>query len=869
MGEGTTVPGSLGSSSQNEKSISQPMIKHKQKDDTITLGESILSLIMLVVRHKISHVLLADIIRIIRCFCPTPNIFPKTLYKFQKFFCNFDLPTKRHYYCSVCFSKLNNSMDTCKQCPDAEQCYFIELPLVPQLLRLFHRDGFFNLLNARFDRQHDFPGTKDDIWDGEIYKSLSGPNGFLSNRNNISFTWNTDGIDLYKSSKFSIWPFYLTINELPFSLRSQLKNTLICGFWFGSIKPIANVFMNSFRQIIEKIFKGIFIRLPNRANLVKVRGLIICGTCDLPAKACFLNMKAHNAIYGCCKCKIQSQQEGNTRVFPYTEQLDLRTSEETIRQGEEAYETDDAIEGQIKNISPPSFTHRLPRSVSDYKYWKVSELQYWLLYYSLIVLYPFMPTSYYEHHKLLVKSITLLSLQSVSELMIDEASTCIEQYVKRFEDLYGLSHMTCNLHQLRHLPDAVRKFGPLRTTSCFQFENLNGVLKGLINGTRYAQLQIRVTWRPSETTKVTSKFIVVTCTLDAPARAAVVRIKNFNGYFGCTFCYAEGESLSRGKFIYPFSQSYGKLRTDNAAFLGAAKLHITILLTTTKASYYIGHPDVIKIIDKILLSIKPPSRRARTPRSINSYAQWKASEWRNWLDYAPACLKPVLEEKYVNHLALFSEAMHYLNSDSITLSELDRASMLLKEYFKLFEEFFGTEKMTSNIHSLTHLARCVMNWDFSTPAFDKSIASETRDYIVKKLKVVDETVEIGFADKFVLKEKPTIRSLTEGERIVLCAAGYTPEKINIYGHMRLNGIKFSSVNPQLQTKVSNSFAFNERLIAQNFSHACYGFDTQFIHEVDKNHTNFIQETSRIRPAIKITTIGATYAIKLANCWETD
>ncbi|CAD6227406.1 GSCOCG00011998001-RA-CDS [Cotesia congregata] len=205
--------------------------------------------------------------------------------------------------------------------------------------------------------------------------------------------------------------------------------------------------------------------------------------------------------------------------------------------------------------------------------------------------------------------------------------------------------------------------------------------------------------------------------------------------------------------------------------------------------------------------------------------------------------------------------MHYLNSDSITLSELDRASMLLKEYVKLFEEFFGTEKMTSNIHSLTHLARCVMNWGpswvhnafifeawnrniieslsspnaredqiatrflmqrfLNTSAFDKSIASETRDYIVKKLKVVDETVEIGFADKFVLEGKPTIRSLTEG------------------------------------------------LIAQNFSHACYGFDTQFIHEVDKNHTNFIQETSRIRPAIKITTIGATYAIKLANCWETD
>lgn len=101
-----------------------------------------------------------------------------------------------------------------------------------------------------------------------------------------------------------------------------------------------------------------------------------------------------------------------------------------------------------------------------------------------------MPTAYYDHHKLLVKAISLLSQFSVSNSMIETASDCLNQYVRRFEDLYDLSNMTCNLHQLRHLPDAVRKFGPLRITSCFQFENLNGVLKRLINGTRYAQLQI-------------------------------------------------------------------------------------------------------------------------------------------------------------------------------------------------------------------------------------------------------------------------------------------------------------------------------------------------------------------------------------------
>ncbi|KAH0563764.1 hypothetical protein KQX54_006102 [Cotesia glomerata] len=270
-------------------------------------------------------------------------------------------------------------------------------------------------------------------------------------------------------------------------------------------------------------------------------------------------------------------------------------------------------------------------------------------------------------------------------------------------------------------------------------------------------------------------------------------------------------SIKHRRFIYPFNQCYGKLRTDDelisdmkfvtkkgvsrygikgysaltalplfsitkgvvveamhAAFLGAAKLHTTILMTTTNTSYYVGGSDAGEIIDKTLL--------------------------------------------FLNHASL-----------------------------------------------------------------DDSIASETKTYIFKALKVVDETVETGSRDKFIFEGKPTIRSLTQDESIVLRAAGYTPEKITIYGRMQMNKIKFSSVNAQVQTKISDSFIFNERdgvfyeikkilsfqidnnlisgLIVRRFSHAYYGFDTQFISAVVENKFSFIHETNRIRPAIKITTNG--------------
>lgn len=59
----------------------------------------------------------------------------------------------------------------------------------------------------------------------------------------------------------------------------------------------------------------------------------------------------------------------------------------------------------------------------------------------------------------------------------------------------------------------------------------------------------------------------------------------------------------------------------HAVYLGVVKQHMTLLLTSTNALYYVGNPDLCKIIDECLLSIKPPSRRSRKPRSISTHKQ--------------------------------------------------------------------------------------------------------------------------------------------------------------------------------------------------------------------------------------------------------
>ena len=67
----------------------------------------------------------------------------------------------------------------------------------------------------------------EDIYDGHVYKEHFDNEGYFhgtsieqkKNEKHISFQINTDGVAIFKSSKFEVWPIYLTINELPPDLR--------------------------------------------------------------------------------------------------------------------------------------------------------------------------------------------------------------------------------------------------------------------------------------------------------------------------------------------------------------------------------------------------------------------------------------------------------------------------------------------------------------------------------------------------------------------------------------------------------------------------------------------------------------------------
>ena len=250
----------------------------------------------------------------------------------------------------------------------------------------------------------------------------------------------------------------------------------------------------------------------------------------------------------------------------------------------------------------------------------------------------------------------------------------------------------------------------------------------------------------------TVRACLLLAVFDLPAKAMATNMTQYNGYYSCTYCLDEGEHVSRRQLFYPEDEHEPRTNdhlTDSAeeaeesrtAVFGvkgksvlSSHIDITqsvptdymhaVLEGVTKAllstsldtkfhtrRFYLGAPSTTKEIDKRLGRIKPPQEFRRTPRSISSYKQWKASEFRAWLlFYSLPVLTGLLPADYIYHLSLFVSGMHLLLSDMVSSAEIGLAHSLLSDFYKLTPKLYPVEICTMNLHSLIHLSQFVRLW---------------------------------------------------------------------------------------------------------------------------------------------------------------
>ncbi|XP_077550692.1 uncharacterized protein LOC144163898 [Haemaphysalis longicornis] len=265
----------------------------------------------------------------------------------------------------------------------------------------------------------------------------------------------------------------------------------------------------------------------------------------------------------------------------------------------------------------------------------------------------------------------------------------------------------------------------------------------------------------------------------------------YNAYYGCPWCLEEGTPVDRTIRWIPSRQA-APLRTHRsmvqdmqAAFNsqerdvrgmrgpsplmklkgfnmvccmppdvmhcvleGVTQQLLDLWMTATGNTWYIGQHE--KVLDKRIVSLKPPNTFCRLPRPVKERAQWKASEWFYWLlFYSLPCLKGVLPVVFLTHFALLCQAVFLLMQESVDDRDIAEAEKLLVCFVSRMYTLYGPSGATYNVHQLLHLSKSVEMvgplWGTSTFPFESANGE-----LLKHVKAA-QGVPLQIAERCVMK----------------------------------------------------------------------------------------------------------------------
>lgn len=335
---------------------------------------------------------------------------------------------------------------------------------------------------------------------------------------NFSYIFNTDGCQTLNSSKVSMWPIYIMINELPLKIRS--RNIITAGLWVHKFEPDMQIFLQPFvNQANELATTGFVWKLNNKVIRSKIFPILCCV--DSVARCAMLNMKQYNGRFGCTFCEHPTFNVDGIRKYPISTTIPKNRTDASIKRDMIlAYNAGvgqdingvwgppslmnlkyyDLAEGmavdymhsillgvtrqyteiiltsvnndfyvgspdklfiinkRLLAMSPPTSIPRTPRSLTERKMWKASEWRSWLILYSLICLKGVLPYKYLLHLALFVSGINILLQDSITLDMLQRAEKLLTKFVVLFQKYFKERAMSFNVHLILHLCKSVRNW---------------------------------------------------------------------------------------------------------------------------------------------------------------------------------------------------------------------------------------------------------------------------------------------------------------------------------------------------------------------------------------------------------------------------
>lgn len=453
----------------------------------------------------------------------------KPIYKFETHIkcngcLNYTASFQSETQCPTCNIKIKTSLSD----------YFMNIPIEQQIRRSL-KNHISEILeyNSKISSQSEMM----DIHNAEMFKNIQKKYPFSVI---LPLIVNTDGVKVFNSNQKSLWMIQSYQGYLPPSIRFMPSNVLINAAHFGSKKPGMRDFFFPFLNELCDIHKRGGINMKHNGADYNFMPLIISCCCDLPAKCDVQGMIGHSGYFACSYCyhpgfKNAEKKKSMIRYSKSNEKFEMRTHRDVIytygkmksepirgiksmscmiaakefdlilsfaidymhlillgimrklfdlwldtKNHKEDYyiskKNQIALSHRLINIKPVSEILRKPRSIFARKDFKANEYRSLLLYYLRFALVGLLGTKYRKHFEILSTCIYALSKEKISFETIEQTDKQLNYFADTFEDLYGKSNVTLNLHLIRHLAKMVWYLGPLWSQSAFAFEANNGVV---------------------------------------------------------------------------------------------------------------------------------------------------------------------------------------------------------------------------------------------------------------------------------------------------------------------------------------------------------------------------------------------------------
>ena len=353
--------------------------------------------------------------------------------------------------------------------------------------------------------------------------------GFITSPGTLSLQFNVDGLPIFKSSAFQLWPILMIVKE------SSNADPVSVGLYGGNSKP------SDVSEYLDEFVTEMKYLLADGITLggVKIYIKIHSFVCDAPARSYLKRTKPFNGYSGCERCVQVGLWKGRI-TYPDTN-AQLRTDGDFEAMNDEDYHCGRSplhslgfgmvskfpldylhlvclgvmrrlllawIRGplhcrlparavqkisdkllQCRTYIPCEFA-RKPRSLSEIDRWKATEFRQFLLYTGPVVLKGILPVHLLNHFLVLSVAIRLLLSSSMCSYYCDYAQKLLITFVQQADQLYGTEFLVYNVHSLIHIADDARLFGPLDNVSSFPFENYLQYIKKLVKSARQPLMQV-------------------------------------------------------------------------------------------------------------------------------------------------------------------------------------------------------------------------------------------------------------------------------------------------------------------------------------------------------------------------------------------